>query len=164
MSVNPPVADAQMCIKNLLKCAEDEDVLQKLDQESQAEGSTSNSLDKLLGPDYPEGIQNILELICKYHPEKIRPMFEIVKEYVKRTYLGQKIAATAAVSVLLNNIENDREMVNDAINCLLNRSGLDEPIVVKLYAIRGLAKVYKHPKEILHRFLKKMILKKILYL
>uniref|UniRef100_A0A7S1PFF5 Uncharacterized protein n=1 Tax=Percolomonas cosmopolitus TaxID=63605 RepID=A0A7S1PFF5_9EUKA len=145
VSVNPPVADAQMCMRNLLKCARDEDILQKLEQDS--------SMDKLVGSEFPEGIQNILEMICKQHPEKIRPMFDLVKEYVKRTYLGQKIAATAAVSVLLNNIENDREMVNDAINCLLNRSGLDEPVIVKLYAIRGLAKVYKHPKEILHRFL-----------
>lgn len=145
ITVNPPVNDPQICIKNLLKCMGEDDIIAKIEQTS--------AFDQLLGPDFPEGIQTILEFICKYHQDRIRPMFDFVKDFVKRTYLGQKISATAAVSVLLNNIQNDREMVNDAVNCLLNRSGLEEPVIVKLYAIRGLAKVHKHPKEILHRFL-----------
>lgn len=52
------------------------------------------------------------------------------------------------ISVLLNNVKNDRETVHDALNSLLSRCGTDEKVIVKTYALRGLANLTKHPKDI----------------
>nr|CAG4715342.1 unnamed protein product [Naegleria fowleri] len=106
---------------------------------------------------YGDAVQSILERICKSGTEYVRPMFEYVKPFISRTFIGQRVIATCIVSVLLNHIQNDRELVHNCINALLGRSGTDEQIVVKLYALRGLSNLSIHPKDILHQYVTPVI-------
>jgi hypothetical protein len=144
VTVDPPAKDAQQLLKNFLVCVEDEEVLEKLDK--------NGVIDKCIGNQHADGIQDVLEAICKAHPEQIKPMFDFVKPFIIRTFLGQRVAATSMISVLLNNVKNDRETVHDAVNALLSRCGTDEKVVVKTYALRGLANITKHPKDVMHKY------------
>lgn len=150
ITVDPPISAAQTCLKNFLKCVGDDAIIEQAEEDG--------SWKKLISSkEYGEGVQNVLHLVCRNHPQLVKEMFEIVKPFVIRTFNGTRVVATSMVSVLISHIKNDREIVHDAINTLLSRSGTDEIVTVKTFALRGFKNMSKHPKEILHTYLTPVI-------
>ncbi|KAL9646130.1 hypothetical protein ABK040_008008 [Willaertia magna] len=173
MTVNPPTKYAQQVVEQFYKVAvlnhykinnqnnnnngnnngDDENDNTPRAQPPQALSSTL--LEQLVQKaKYGDAIQQILELIVKRDENQIyiKDMFEFIKSFISRTFIGQRVVATCIVSVLLKYVKNNREIVHDMINCLLSRSGTDEKVNVKLFALRGLSNLSLHTKEILHQY------------
>jgi len=144
MTTDPPAKDSQVALKNFFTCTEDEEILKKIEK--------AELFPKMIGNEYADAIQDTLHIVCTAHPEHIPAMFEFSKQFISRTFIGHRIPATCIVSVLLFHMKNDRDMIYAAINALLGRSGTDEQVVVKLHALRGLANLTQHPKDVMHRY------------
>ncbi|KAL0491454.1 maestro heat-like repeat-containing protein [Acrasis kona] len=167
MSSEAPIKDVELIIRHLMIVIcrglhqEDEE-----DEEEQDEDDDEEKIydDRQLLDDmksvwplmnavqYGEAIQSTLDMVCRAHSDLIREMFLIAKPFVNRTLIGVRVSATATCATLLSHIRNDRELVHDAINSLLSRSGTDEKVVVKLYSLRGLANLTKQNKDVLHKY------------
>jgi len=176
MTVNPPSKYAQQVVVNFYKLTQEykranvEEEEEEHDEDDTT-GTAASEKKPSMATEFPaavvdgliqkkmyaDSVQSVLEVICKENPEQVRPMFEYVKQFISRTFIGQRVIATCIVSVLLNHIQNDRELVHDCINALLSRSGTDEKVVVKLYALRGLSNLSVHPKDILHQYVTPVI-------
>ncbi len=144
MTSDPPAKDVQVAIRNFFTCTEDETIIEKMEKE--------DLFSRMIGNDYADAVQDTLHIVCNEHPEHIPAMFEFAKQFITRTFIGHRIPATCIVSVLLYHMKNDRDMIYAAINALLGRSGTDEQVVVKLHALRGLANLTQHPKDVMHRY------------
>jgi hypothetical protein len=144
ITTDPPVKDVQSCIRCFFKCANEESIIQKMEK--------GNIFDKMITSEFADSIHDTLNIVCTVHPEHIPAMFDFAKQFISRTFTGHRIPATCVVAALLKHMRNDRDMIYSAINALLSRSGTDEQVVVKLHALRGLANLVQHPKDIMHKY------------
>lgn len=149
MTVDPPAKDVQTCIRNFFICTCEDDIIEKIEK--------ANAFERMVGEDYAEAIEETLHIICGVHPDHISAMFDFSKQFISRTFTGHRIPATCIISVLLYHMKNDRDMIYAAINALLGRSGTDEQVVVKLHALRGLANLVQHPKDVMHKYVTPVI-------
>jgi hypothetical protein len=159
--VDPPLKDVELCLRNFLivVCKGEEEEEEEESQKKSKEFDDRALLEQMKSiwplitkENYGEAVQETLDLICRAHPEHIKEMFTFAKPFVNRTLEGVRVAATCIAAVMLGHIRNDRDLVHEAVNALLSRSGTDEAFVVKLYSLRGLANLTKQSKDMLHKY------------
>mmetsp|Transcript_2945 Transcript_2945/g.4295 ORF Transcript_2945/g.4295 Transcript_2945/m.4295 type:complete len:1686 (-) Transcript_2945:16-5073(-) len=142
------VSDIVKAISALLKLVKDGEIYEELVKSPKKPFELISNRDT-----YPQAVQNIMHAISSRFPEFIGSMFDIVQPFIDRTNFGHTVVSTCVISVLLHYMKNDNTRIQNAINCLLRRSGVNESSISKLYAIRGLGTLAKHPEDILQKFL-----------
>eukprot|EP01101_Sappina_pedata_P011357 TRINITY_DN7637_c0_g1_i1.p1 TRINITY_DN7637_c0_g1~~TRINITY_DN7637_c0_g1_i1.p1 ORF type:complete len:1380 (-),score=647.08 TRINITY_DN7637_c0_g1_i1:49-4188(-) len=125
-----PLTQAVAAFRNFVERVDSEEI-------SAAMGSNDNWR-RLETAEYTYVLVDIAQQLCQHKKENIEEIFNILLPYLKGNYKGQRVVVSNIFSEFINQIKDDKTLLNKLINSML-ASLVDESI--KISVLRGLGNV-----------------------